>query len=74
MQNRDFSDHKAKLALYIIAGTVITIALALPFNEFAEHLVFHPALVGALLIVTGGVLFYSEYLSKKCSENQKVYL
>ena len=31
-KNRDFSDHKAKLALYIIAGTVITIALALPFN------------------------------------------
>lgn len=70
-KNRNFSDHKAKLALYIIAGTVITIALALPFNGFAEHLVFHPALVGALLIVTGGVLFYSEYLSKKCSEKSE---
>lgn len=64
-KNRDFSDHKAKLALYIIGGTIVTIALALPFNDVAEHLVFHPALVGGLLIITGGVLFFSEYLSKK---------
>lgn len=46
-------------------GTLVTIALALPFNEVAEHLVYHPALVGGLLIITGGVLFFSEYLSKK---------
>lgn len=64
-KKRDFSDHKAKLALYIIAGTLVTIVLALPFNEFAEHLVYHPALVGGLLIGTGFVLFFSEYLSKK---------
>ena len=64
-KKRDFSDHKAKLGIYIIVGTIITIALALPFNDVAEHLVFHPALVGGLLIITGGVLFLSEYLSKK---------
>lgn len=64
-KNRDFSEHKAKLAIYIIAGTLVTIALALPFNDFAEHLVYHPALVGGLLIGTGIVLFFSEYLSKK---------
>lgn len=67
-KTKDFSDHKAKLALYIIAGTIVTIALALPFNKVAEHLVFHPALVGGLLIITGGVLFFSEYLSKKRNE------
>lgn len=67
-KTRDFSNHKAKLALYIIVGTIITIALALPFNDFAEKLVFHPALVGGLLVITGGVLFYSEYLSKKRTE------
>lgn len=64
-KNNDFSDHKAKLGIYIIVGTIITIALALPFNGVAEHLVYHPALVGGLLIITGGVLFLSEYLSKK---------
>ncbi len=74
-KKRDFSDHKARLALYIIAGTVVTIALALPFNEVAEHLVYHPALVGGLLVITGGVLFFSEYLSKKTdNKSDKVNL
>jgi len=65
--NRDFSGHKAKLGLYIIAGTVVTICLALPLNDIAEKLVYSPAIVGGLLILTGGVLFFSEYLSKKHS-------
>ncbi|MBD5403070.1 undecaprenyl-diphosphate phosphatase [bacterium] len=64
-KSRNFSDNKAKLALYIILGTIITIILALPLNKVAAHLVFHPALVGGLLIITGGILFFSEYLSKK---------
>ena len=58
----------AKLGIYIIIGTVVTIALALPINDVAEHLVYHPALVGGLLILTGFVLFFSEYLSKKRTE------
>lgn len=70
----DFSSHLAKLGLYIIAGTIVTIVLALPFNEVANHLVFHPALVGGLLIITGGVLFLSEYLSKKKPNTNEVGL
>jgi len=65
VKNRDYSDYKAKLGLWIIAGTIVTIILALPLNDVANHLVYHPALVGGLLIITGGVLFYSEYLSQK---------
>ena len=38
-------------------------------------MVYHPALVGGLLIITGGVLFLSEYLSKKREgSTQKVSL
>lgn len=74
LKTRNFSEHKAKLGLYIIAGTIVTIALALPFNEIANHLVFHPALVGGLLIITGGVLFLSEYLSKRQKHNNEVGL
>ncbi|MDE6138022.1 MAG: undecaprenyl-diphosphate phosphatase [Candidatus Gastranaerophilales bacterium] len=70
----DFSSHLAKLGLYIIAGTFVTIILALPFNEIANHLVFHPALVGGLLIITGGVLFLSEYLAKKKPSTSEVGL
>ncbi|MBP3820462.1 undecaprenyl-diphosphatase UppP [bacterium] len=64
-KKRNISDSNAKLGLYIIFGTIITIALALPLNDFAEHLVYHPARVGCLLILTGVVLFFSEFLSKK---------
>ena len=64
----NFSSKLAKLALYIIVGTVVTVVLAIPFNDWVNHLVFHPALVGGLLILTGGVLFFSEYLSKKSCE------
>jgi len=70
-KNKNFSDHKAKLGLYILAGTIVTIILAFPLNGVAEHLVFHPALVGLLLIVTGGILFFSEYLSKKNNDKSK---
>ncbi len=74
VKKRDFSSHLAKLGLYIILGTIVTIVLALPFNEVANHLVFHPALVGGLLIITGGVLFLSEYLSKKKPTKNEVGL
>lgn len=65
IKTKNYENTQAKLGLYIIAGTVVTIILALPLEKVASHLVFHPALVGGLLILTGGVLFFSEYLSKK---------
>lgn len=65
IKSKDYSDDKSKLGLYIILGTIITIAIALPVNDVAEKLVYHPAFVGGLLILTGFVLFFSEYLSKK---------
>lgn len=64
-KTKDFSTDKSKLGLYIILGTIITIMLALPLGKAANHLVFHPSIVGGLLILTGFVLFFSEYLSKK---------
>lgn len=63
-RKKDFSDQEAKLGLYIILGTVITVAMALPLEKFAEHLVYHPEIVGVLLVITGFVLFASEYMSK----------
>lgn len=73
IKNRDFSQHNAKLGLYIIVGTIVTIILALPLEKVANHLVFHPAIVGGLLIITGGTLFLSEYLAKKStSQNSTI--
>ncbi len=65
IKTKDFSNNNAKTAIYIILGTIVTIILALPLNKVAEKLVFHPAFVGGLLIITGGTLFLSEYLSKR---------
>lgn len=65
LRTKDWSDKEAKLGLFIVAGTVITVALALPINEIAEKLVYRPAIVGILLFITGFTLLYSEYKSKK---------
>ena len=64
-KTKDWTDKEAKLGLYIIAGTIITVALALPINEIAEKLVYTPSVVGILLFITGFALLYSEYKSKK---------
>lgn len=63
-KKKDFSDYDAKIGLYIILGTFITVALALPMEKIAEKLVFSPHIVGGLLVITGFVLFASEYMSK----------
>lgn len=64
IKTKNYSNHEAKIGLYIILGTLITIALALPLHDFAEMLVYSPAIVGGLLIITGIALFVSEYISK----------
>lgn len=63
-KNKDWSDREAKLGLYIIVGTILTLVLALPLHGVAEKLVFAPSIVGVLLFLTGFVLLYSEFISK----------
>ncbi len=67
IKTRNWSDSEAKLGLYIILGTFITVCFAYPINEFAAFLVFKPAIVGILLFLTGIVLLLSEYYSKRVS-------
>ena len=69
-KTKDWSDKEAKLGLFIILGTVITVFLALPINEIAEKLVYSPAIVGILLFITGFALLYSEYKSKKIEDKK----
>lgn len=64
-KTKDWSNNEAKLGLFIIAGTAITVCMALPINKVAEKLVYSPAIVGILLFITGFTLLYSEYKSKK---------
>ena len=68
IKTKDFSSKEAKLALYILLGTVITVLIAFPIHGIAEDLVFAPAIVGILLILTGILLFSAEAYSKKLEQ------
>ena len=68
VKTRDFSSSESKLALYMLFGTIITVIIAFPLHTVAEKLVFSPAIVGILLILTGILLFSSEAFSKKLNE------
>ena len=72
IKQKSLAEYNARLGIYIIIGTIITILIAFPLEKVAGHLVFHPALVGGLLIITGGTLFLSEYLSKKQARKTEV--
>lgn len=74
IKTRDFSNINAKTGLYIILGTVITVLVAYPMEHVAEKLVYSPSIVGILLVITGVVLFYSEYRSKKIPTKEHVDL
>lgn len=74
VKTKDFSNREAKLGLYIIIGTIITIILALPMQGFAEKLVFSPEIVGLLLVATGILLFGAEYFSKHHQKNNEMTL
>lgn len=64
VKTKDYSNQEAKIGLFIILGTIITIILALPLHDVAEMLVYSPSIVGGLLMITGITLFVSEYISK----------
>ncbi len=68
VKSKDFSDNNAKMALYILIGTIITVVIALPLHDVAENLVYSPAIVGVLLIFTGILLFSAETFSKRIQD------
>ena len=70
IKSRDYSDYEAKLGIYIIFGTLITMVVASFISDTAERLMTSPAIVGVLLIVTGGVLFFSEKYSDTLQEKE----
>lgn len=70
IKTKDFSPKEAKLCVYIIIGTIITLAIAYPLHTIAEELVFNPKIVGVLLVITGGLLFISEKYSQKITEKK----
>ena len=74
LKNKDYSSADFKMGAYILLGTLLTVLIAYPLNEVAGNLVFEPAIVGLLLIVTGFILLISEHLAKKITEKKEVNL
>lgn len=66
---RDFSDKNAMLGVYIIIGTIFTLAVAYPLKDITEKLLVYPQIVAVLLILTGVILFFSEFKSKHIKEH-----
>ena len=74
IKNKDYSSKDFKEGLYIIIGTFITVIVAFPLMKAAEFLLFKPAVVGGLLIITGFLLLFSEYVSKRISGKKEISL
>ncbi len=74
LKSKNYNSEDFKTGVYIIIGTVITVLVALPLTGVAEKLVFRPELVALLLILTGFILLFSEFLAKKRKENSPITL
>ena len=71
-RKKDFGSTDFKTGCFIIIGTILTATIAVPLCEISEMLVFMPAGVGLFLIITGLVLLFSEWISKKRKEKRDV--
>lgn len=60
-----FDNYEALLPVYILVGTFFTCVIVYPIKDICENLVAMPAVIGITLMITGVILFVSEFLSKK---------
>lgn len=74
LKNKEYNSKDFKMGMYIIVGTFVTVLIAYPLNEVAEFLVFKPAIVGCLLIYTGGLLLFSEWYGKRIKDKKEITL
>lgn len=74
LKSKDYSSKDFKTGIYIMLGTVVTVLIAFPLNEVAEFLVFKPAIVGGLLMFTGCLLLFSEWLGKRIKDKKDITL
>lgn len=73
-KTKDYSSEDFKIGVYIILGTVITVLVAYPLSELAAKFVFLPEVVALLLILTGLILLFAEFIAKKRVEKTQITL
>jgi undecaprenyl-diphosphatase len=60
LAKRDFQTEEGKLAIFIVVGSIPTAIIGLVFRDFLESLFSNLLAVGAALVITGCILFFSE--------------
>ncbi|MDD3012476.1 MAG: undecaprenyl-diphosphate phosphatase [Candidatus Gastranaerophilales bacterium] len=65
------TNYEAQIPVYIVIGTIATVAVAYPLKDFFESLVSNPAVVGIFLIITGVLLYSTEIMSAKIADKVK---
>ena len=68
IKTKNFENYNSMLPVYIVTGTFFTCLIVYPIKDFCESLLTIPFVVGINLIITGGILLVSEFLSKKFAE------
>jgi undecaprenyl-diphosphatase len=70
VKNRTFSNNEeAMLPVYIVIGTIATAAIVLPFKDWFEADMGNPSIVGVQIMITGLLLFFTEFWSSRMSSN-----
>ncbi len=62
------TNEEAKIPVYIALGTIATVFTAFPFKSYIETLVYTPAVVGIVLMITGILLFSTEIIAEKTTQ------
>ncbi|HBG49799.1 MAG TPA: hypothetical protein DDW90_09930 [Cyanobacteria bacterium UBA9971] len=59
------TNEEAKIPLYIAVATIATVAVVLPFKDYFEADMQRPAIVGIQIMITGILIYATEFLSTK---------
>lgn len=68
-KTKKLENEDQKLSLYILFGTVVTVAFCFPLKDVVENIMKEPYITSLFLIGTGFILFFAEYLSQKNKDN-----
>ncbi|OLA94513.1 MAG: undecaprenyl-diphosphatase UppP [Candidatus Melainabacteria bacterium LEY3_CP_29_8] len=68
-KDKKIENEDQKLSLYILLGTIVTVAFCFPLKDIVENIMKEPYITSIFLIGTGFILFFAEYLSKKNKNN-----
>jgi len=73
LKNKTFStDSEAMIPVYIAIGTVATAAVVIPLKDWFEADMGNPSIVGIQIMITGLLLFFTEFWSSRMSNTTSV--